>query len=248
MKMTTATKERPILFKDEMVRAILAGTKTQTRRIVGIGNSTVNGSRAKKEWWGELNFADATARTQSTILQYFAGKDAPHDLHLRVPRPDDETFHRVRPEWDEGDHLWVKEGVIQIGHERTGRNGQYLWPKFSDEDGRRWFDGRCFYTADMKYNDQRFDEPHGTLNKMFMPRWASRITLEVTGVRVERLQDIREADIWAEGCSLGDRDLIETTQDPLTWYRDLWESINGKGSWAANPWVWVIEFTKAGAA
>lgn len=93
-----------------------------------------------------------------------------------------------------------------------------------------------------------------------MPRWASRITLEVTGVRVERLQDISEADAWAEGCTPG---TLDDNGDPFPaeephpsgigtrgwdsardWYADLWEAINGEGSWDANPWVWVVEFER----
>lgn len=72
-----------------------------------------------------------------------------------------------------------------------------------------------------------------------MPRWASRITLEVTAVRVERLQDISPEDCIAEGIP-GGRGRIDITGD----YKDLWESINGPGSWAANPWVWVVEFKR----
>jgi len=70
-----------------------------------------------------------------------------------------------------------------------------------------------------------------------MPRAASRITLEITGVRVERLQEISEGDIIAEGCP--SEFLLGTN-----WYRPLWESINGPGSWDANPFVWVVEFRK----
>ncbi len=69
-----------------------------------------------------------------------------------------------------------------------------------------------------------------------MPRWASRITLEVTGVRVERLKDISEEDAMAEGWP---RDSF-----PRPWFVHLWESINGAGSWDANPWVWVVEFRR----
>lgn len=83
-----------------------------------------------------------------------------------------------------------------------------------------------------------------------MPRWANRITLEVTGVRVERLQDISEADAIAEGLER-DRQLWKHYSqpgfgwvDPRQSYQTLWESINGAGSWGANPWVWVVEFKR----
>lgn len=71
----------------------------------------------------------------------------------------------------------------------------------------------------------------------FMPRWASRLTLEIVSIRVERLGDCSEADAWAEGVQLDD---MHTTA--LSAYRELWESINGPGAWGANPWVWVVEF------
>jgi hypothetical protein len=71
-----------------------------------------------------------------------------------------------------------------------------------------------------------------------MPRWASRITLEITGVRVERVQDITEEDARAEGW-----DAETAGQHPYGWYRDLWESINGVESWGRNDWVWVLSFT-----
>jgi hypothetical protein len=83
-----------------------------------------------------------------------------------------------------------------------------------------------------------------------MPRWASRITLEVTGVRVERLQDISEADAIAEGIDLNASAIgIRTTGESpqpmaIAIYRSLWESINGPQSWDANPWVWVVEFRR----
>jgi hypothetical protein len=78
-----------------------------------------------------------------------------------------------------------------------------------------------------------------------MPRWASRITLEITAVRVERLGDISEADAIAEGVS-NDMPIVWQSGDdtPRGMFGELWESINGPESWAANPWVWVIEFQK----
>ena len=77
---------------------------------------------------------------------------------------------------------------------------------------------------------------------IFMPRWASRILLEITAVRVERLQDISEEDAKAEGSAPLDDSEVGRFGPFVTEYRTLWESINGQGSWEANPWVWVIEF------
>jgi hypothetical protein len=74
---------------------------------------------------------------------------------------------------------------------------------------------------------------------IFMPRSASRITLEITDIKVERLQDITRGDCMAEGCPFPN---IQHGANPITWYRDLWNSINGAGSWLSNPYVWVLEF------
>ena len=77
-----------------------------------------------------------------------------------------------------------------------------------------------------------------------MPRWASRITLEVTGVKVERLQGISEADAIAEGIPQSD---VSPPDMGVFAYRQLWESINGRGSWDANPWVWCVSFKRVTA-
>lgn len=82
-----------------------------------------------------------------------------------------------------------------------------------------------------------------------MPRWASRITLEVTGVRVERLQDISEEDASAEGVEMYDSATGDVFYGPRDAFMALWETINGKRApWASNPWVWVIEFRRVQAA
>jgi len=96
--------------------------------------------------------------------------------------------------------------------------------------------------------DGRADEGWGkTRVSIHMPRWASRLTLKITDVRVERLQDISEADAKAEGApqlwTTGDGDFYEDTRgNHLTGYAGVWEHINGPGSWAANPWVWAVSF------
>jgi hypothetical protein len=75
-----------------------------------------------------------------------------------------------------------------------------------------------------------------------MPRWASRITLEITNIRVKRLNEITRGGALQEGCPFGVRG--DQGSGPREWFADLWESINGTGSWGVNPWVWVIEFRK----
>lgn len=133
----------------------------------------------------------------------------------------------------QGDRLWVREGFSGPHYQSKCRPSEW-----SDSDP-------IWYWAD--------GNPEGgdwTRNKpsIHMPRWASRILLEVTGVRVEKLRDISESDAKAEGARSADPATgRECILDPSMGsyrlhYRDIWESINGPGAWDANPWVWVIEF------
>jgi hypothetical protein len=186
-------KERPILFSGAMVRAILDGTKTQTRRIVKVRG-----------------------------LEFIGGKGQENDPSAwGYPYPDREGYADLTdgipcPYGKPGDCLYVRETWSDRG------------------------DMRPFYRA-----DQEPYLPYGGRWKpsIHMPRWASRITLEVESVRVERLNDCSMDDALAEGVS--DRD-PETGawQNPKEEYADLWESINGPGSWDANPLVWVVTFKR----
>ena len=183
-------KERPILFSAPMVRALLAGTKTQTRRIV---------KARDLEWM---------------------------DVHQGLREPD--NAERC-PYGQPGDRLWVRETFARI-----------------DGQTRPWIetDYQATYTHGDRLGDTLGIKKRWTPS-IHMPRHASRITLEVTGVRVERLQDISAADARAEGCPDKPVDGAEQASIDLLaklWYHDLWEQINGLDSWAANPWVWVIEF------
>lgn len=186
MSMTT-TKERPIIFSAPMVRAILAGTKTQTRRIV-------NGCGV---------FVDTEMDLEPPCLL------------------GDEWFWSegttVRARFLVGQRLWVKETLKVSG------------------------DGEITYAADgaevKMPSSGKYDFRVGTVSSIHMPRWASRITLEITGVRVERVQDIDVKDAAAEGWNED-----SARQHPYGWYRELWDEINGKGSWKSNPWVASLNF------
>ncbi|MBD9406245.1 hypothetical protein IB236_12930 [Acidovorax sp. ACV02] len=138
------------------------------------------------------------------------------------------------PYGQRGDRLWVREAW------RTVSAVDHLPPRELTPAHRIWYEA---------------DAPHqpgfGKLRpSMFMPRWVSRITLEITRVRVERLQDISDADCVAEGCgalpsAIGCPMTSGTGETiPRAMFRALWESINGPGSWDANPWVWVVEFRR----
>jgi hypothetical protein len=210
-------KERPILFSAPMVRAIQAGTKTQTRRVVksvGRDGGFVLVEQESGAYWpyrsddGETTFVTVRER----------GDEYLHEIPMCCPYG------------APGDRLWARETWAQPG--AVAR---------SDDPVRE--DGPVVYRADG-------ESAHSWRPSIHMPRWASRITLEVTGVRVERLQDISGADAIAEGI---ERDaltddwssygqFVGAALTPKGSYRALWDSINGTGSWDANPWVWVVEF------
>ena len=206
-------KERPILFSAPMVRALIDGTKTQTRRVVKYdirGPSepmdTWDWYDAKGEWVGAHGRGYPFAKTNAALLSPYG-------------QPCDRLW--VRETWDAGGN--------DIGY-RADMASRYVPP------------------TDPHYGEsmRMFDRQRGRWNSsIYMPRWASRITLEVTGVRVERLQDISEADALAEGVTAGKYTGLDRAYARA--YSDLWEQINGPGSWDANPWVWVVEFKGIGA-
>ena len=183
-------KERPILFSAPMVRALLAGTKTQTRRIV-------------------------------KVPKRFEGFSSPAHAGVDFGCP----YGAV------GDRLWVRE-TWGLGFE-DGEGGYSAIP-WTGADPQK--DGKAFYRAD--FNDPPDAPRRPWRPSIHMPRWASRITLEITGVRVERLRDISQSDAMDEGVSVGS----PATFQAVAAFRDLWESINGEGSWNENPFVWVVCF------
>ena len=213
---------RPILFSGPMVRAILAGRKTVTRRIVdGVVES--GGTYSKEAW----------ERGEMPRCPYGEPGDR---LWLR------ETWRYHG--WTEDGAPWIKYAaddstrlVERIPDEWSDRLAD-IWADLSD-DANMAIDGRA---ADRKWRPS-----------IFLPRWASRITLEVVGVRVERLQEITENDARAEGVNPSDAHIVikdgDRQHDMERTHRGafacLWDGINGdRAPWASNPWVWRVEFRR----
>lgn len=217
----TGKRERPILFSGPMVRAILAGRKTQTRRVIPAAEL--------RGWASDADLMDSLAKS------------------CRYGAP--------------GDRLWVRETwQPRISHACA--------PGECD-----CADVNVIYAADRAtafFPGDRVD-PEWTMPKvaalgyvtpLHLPRWASRLTLEVTGVRVERLQDISERDCWAEGLEEFDgaldegaimtraQQMGECIDDARPSFAVAWDSLNTKRpgcAWADNPWVWVVEFRRVEA-
>jgi hypothetical protein len=207
------SKERPILFSGEMVRQILAGKQTQTRRVV---------------------FKNSCIIPPLNAYRCVYGKP--------------------------GDRLWVRETwATSVGCDtkkpstlETPGNG-YGWPVWFLADNSVWWRGA-------KAGGPSFTTRGKWRPSIHMPRWASRITLEVVNVRAERLKDISEEDARAEGVEKKrcQYDLDEPCRhckpycpaNTIAQFKELWDSINGKKpgrAWADNPWVWVVEFKVAEA-
>lgn len=218
-------RERPILFSDEMVLAILQGLKTQTRRVVK--------PQPNLEW---LALPITVGWYAPTIVDWDGREDAGPEIFGAYDR---DGWGMVCPYGAPGDRLWVREAFGCNCH-----NSAQPVPGCE-----------IVYRAT---GDSVDDPPFSAWRpSIHMPRWASRMALEITGVRVERVQDIGEADARAEGITgvldsafpsyhvVGER--RPKCHSAVEAFGLLWDSINGKRGygWAANPWVWVIEFTRS---
>lgn len=203
-------KERGMIFNGEMVRAILEGRKTQTRRVLGTYQDAV---KFCPEW-------DVNGKQIFIVL---GEKDhtGMNPVITAIPCPFGQP----------GDRIWVRETFCV--HSRATDVATLV------------------YRASVRnsWTEQTHRVPVAVCNKpatqekwtpsIHMPRWASRITLEITDVRVERLNSITESDAEADGVTdTGFGDLL------VDGFRYLWKSIYGDDSWQANPWVWVIEFKR----
>lgn len=201
-------KERPILFSSEMVRAILEGRKTQTRRVVKLKEFQPCTFPEGSEWI----FRDK--------------RDCWNDVSTKL------LIDNYCPYGKPGDKLWVREtwahDDMDCKDAHCG-NSDHIWYRASEEP----------IVADS------FAGSAAWKPSIFMPRWASRITLEIVNIRVERLHQIDKAGATAEGITA---DFYNRTA--LSWwyefFSEYWDSLNAKRgySWESNPWVWVIEFKR----
>lgn len=239
----TAIRERPILFSGPMVRAILDGRKTQTRRVMRI---------------------QPTA--PATMLKFDPPAVACWAIWPRQ-KPDESGSHPDHgckfPYGVVGDRLWVRE-TWRTGKSLDEKSPTQIAADCLDAGYRKPWAPIQFVADGSEMNGGRAIEDFNGWGKtrvnIHMPRWASRLTLEITGVRVERLNSISEADAAAEGCEpvpcphmshepgIGCSDCMNSgwIEPAANEFASLWDQINGKKHpWASNCWVWVVSFKRA---
>lgn len=212
--------ERPILFSGPMVRAVLDGRKTQTRRVVKPQPpKDAVAPLCEAGWWMWQRF--------NAERRHYDGRTTEKLWDCRCPYG--------MP----GDRLWVRETWAHDGPDL-----ETVRARHEDAFGGGMTYGPYYLATEVAPDTLRWRP------SIHMPRWASRITLEVTGIRVERLQDISEEDAEAEGVHdmLGKVTPWKDRLAPMIVhaFASTWESINGPGSWDANPFVWVLTFRRVG--
>ncbi|HIC1291330.1 TPA: hypothetical protein ACWZ6G_000905 [Klebsiella pneumoniae] len=228
-------KERGMIFNGEMVRAILDGRKTQTRRVI----SNV----------GSDNCIPLQKQTKTKDGIYTHVIDAP--------------IYELCPFGAIGERIWVRETWGVVSHELDEDGRIQPWtpdrPATAIHEmpfGNGYYSGHAIYAADGDFtwgDDDGYEDGRSCWKpSIHMPRAASRILLEITDVRVKRLNSIHDVDAMREGiqnlttCSHADFGIpgVVNAQHPVRAFQLLWESIYGADSWKFNPWVWVIEFKR----
>lgn len=217
-------KERPVIFNGEMVRAILDGRKTQTRRVI----------------------ANVSPDNCIPLHKPTKTKDGIYTHVMDAPG------HGLCPFGQVGDRLWVRETFAVLGNEDgcpIDWDGNLI--KGDEKHAARIYKASCWQEPGnyglWSIPDRDTQYEGAWRPSIHMPRWASRITLEITGVRVERLNDISEEDAKAEGVKAGVSPGHEYMMHQVA-FSELWQSLYGAENWRANPWVWVIEFRLAGGS
>lgn len=220
--MTDRSKdERPIVMRDWEVRAILAGQKTMMRRVVRIPPRKLCPVSAQ------------FSSVKNGVAMFICGTDGAL-VRCQLGQPGDRLW--VRKTWNARPVSEVDSGMYEA------------WAPYKAIPKQQPSNAWVYFEADG-------DEEGPWRPSIHMPRWASRLTLEITSVRVERLQEISDEDAFAEGtpCYVCGRPMDGFSESDChcfhrkaraSDYQMLWESIHGPGSWAANPWVWVIDFRR----
>jgi hypothetical protein len=229
--MATAVKENGILFQGPMVRAILDDKKTQTRRILD-----------RVKGFGK-------------VLHFGESNTPGYDYHFRCRRGLWQDFRKQElidrcPYGRVGDRLWVRESHAIYTDAFTREKGDEV--VLYRADSSAYWNMTPYAHIEAEFNPLRDTsdyEPKWTPS-IHMPKWASRINLEIVRIGVERVREISREDAIAEGIFLNDNDWWDAGNglrgelSPEAAFRELWASINGSDSWTNNPWVWVIEFKK----
>lgn len=192
--------DRPIIFSAPMIRALLAGQKTQTRRMLNPQPDPPPG------FDGRIGFS------------IFSGQ---RQYEMRGWTEELGPIMRHRPlKWAPRDRLWVKETWARTSVAPIIESIDNPWVVYREQDNRTDYGG--------PWKSARF-----------MPKTASRITLIVKGVKIERLHTMNRGDAMDEGCPFPN---MANGENPLHWFRDLWTYLHGPDAWAANPWVAAISF------
>lgn len=228
-------KERGILMSSPMVSAILAGTKTQTRR-------AIKPVPERRPDWSRPGVDGIAFYRGKTLVQTVAERSI--DIYQ-------DDLAKMCPYGAPGDRLWVRE-TWRV-RDAAESDIDYL----ADASTRRFLtEGDAAWWKRWRGHSFRKDGEPKFCPSIYMPRWASRITLDVTSVRVQRLHDISEEDARAEGAEREDGcadcaprwdPTCPECGDYRSAFAALWRSINGPESWAANPWVWRISFSRTAA-
>jgi hypothetical protein len=236
----TLVKERPIIFSAPMVRAILSGAKTQTRRIIKPQPRWDD----PVWWWDDKPFVSDEAMADHLFHEVYGTHGTPYGSV-----------------WEEGgDRLWVRESFDIVDdpaayHVDDGPRQDDHGYKCPDAvkrgpNGERWV---VDYAANENTRLMDRDGVRRWKPSIHMPRWASRIALEITDVRVQRVQEIgrdgrKAVDVLAEGITpeqiANEQKWFHPDDSPALAFARLWEAVNGKGSWESNPWVWAITFKR----
>jgi hypothetical protein len=227
--MTGPGRERPIPFHGARVRAIQANQETQMRRIVKLP-PLQSWQLGNSKGWHFIECDHSIEDCNNFTAGFSDGRGTIINIKCPYGKPAFAPFNLP------ADRLWVRERYMKArcpiamsGAEQVTRGPAI------DENWQH-----CAWYED-SHDPLGWPIREGWKSPIFMPRWASRITLENVAVRVERLQDISGPDCWAEGIAHAGWD-PERYGSVVECYRDLWQSIHGPDSWDANPYVWVVEF------